>query len=179
MRELIDFCLTNGADGVRARVAGVPRPQLNGCLHHPGIPTGVKRVLAEAGADVDWREPDDGYTPLHMACHDDRLDDVKFLVEASAAVDSRDFHEDTPLAIAVARGREEITTYLCRMGADRTLANKSGYTPVDIAKDYRQWDCLVLLMTVERDPPHPDVKACEDAKACREDTKACREDAKA
>lgn len=77
------------------------------------------RLLIGRGSDVNWRWDDDpAFCPaIAPAIMDGRADIVKLLVEAGADLSALDRTNNTPLAWAVAYGREEIARYLRGKGA--------------------------------------------------------------
>src|SRR4051812_49661548 len=55
---------------------------------------------------------------------------VGALLQAGAAVNSRDRNGDSPLNMAAAKGNVELATVLVKAGADVNLANLAGLTPL-------------------------------------------------
>ena len=53
--------------------------------------------LLENKGKVHWREPGDGYTPLHMAVHGGHEDCLKILIEHGADVNVQDLNGFTAL----------------------------------------------------------------------------------
>ncbi|DBA02384.1 TPA: hypothetical protein N0F65_007203 [Lagenidium giganteum] len=85
-----------------------------------------------------------GFTPLHFAVqnNDDDDDDgfaapkvCLWLVENGADVNAIDQNGDTPLHYAVMYGRDDLVTTLMKKGANPTIKNKNGQSPVDICDD--------------------------------------------
>lgn len=98
---------------------------------------GHKAVLAELlrnGAQVNARDADEK-TPLHYAAQEYQLDVIELLVRGGALVDAQDKDGNTPLSEAVyySRGRGAMITLLLKMGAKRTLKNRHGVSPVELA----------------------------------------------
>ena len=80
------------------------------------------RSLIENGADVNVRDPDTGYTALHLAAGAGNMEIVKFLVAKGADVNAANEGGWTPLHCAIAPGRRDLVQWLIANGAD---VNKS------------------------------------------------------
>jgi ankyrin repeat protein len=113
--------------------------------------TAVVRLLLERGADPAITGAD-GWTPLTVACHENRLEIVRVLLShpsARATMNNRN-QDDDEMAYHVDRsedgearmalwwacyvGRGGVVRALLESGADPTIANEEGTTPMDIAK---------------------------------------------
>lgn len=101
----------------------------------------IARLLIENGADVRVRDVK-GWTALHFAVQSYLPNTVKLLIEKGADVNAQDDYGNTPLfrAIFSSKGGGEIITTLLMAGADRNLANKSGRTPYQLAKEITNFD---------------------------------------
>jgi uncharacterized protein len=96
----------------------------------------VMSLLLEKGADPaiadHW-----GTTPLMTASSRGRLEVVRFLLGhpgAKATLNQRDYCDRTALWLACFYGRGGVVRALLECGADPTIAERSGTTPVAIAK---------------------------------------------
>lgn len=93
------------------------------------------KALIGRGADVNARD-EAQRTPLHAAVADESLDNaalVRLLCEAKAAPNVLDDRLETPLALAT-RGftvHEEVVKQLLEHGADPTLSDSQGHTPLE------------------------------------------------
>ncbi len=85
----------------------------------------VERLL-KSGADPNWDKTIYGMVgnALHEAIQCDvAIGTIETLLEHGANIDAKDGGERTPLAIAIARGREDIVTALSTNGAELTEAS--------------------------------------------------------
>lgn len=87
-----------------------------------------------------------GFTPLHLAAQQWSVPAAEALLDAGATVDAENSFGNTPLFVAVfnSNGRGELIDLLRSHGADPFHANKSGQTPVRLARlianyDVAQW----------------------------------------
>lgn len=113
-------------------------------LHQAAVHGSVRAVIDE-GFDVN--EPDaDGLTPLHMACINKNYDGAKELLEAGAHVDPQDKWGNTPLNRAVfEHDSANLVRLLVDHGADPTIENHYGHSPLSEAKRYRQDDYVAVF----------------------------------
>ena len=94
------------------------------------------KLLQEAGANVESKDDEFGWTPLSFAALNGHLDAVKFLVEEGGAdVESKDLSQKTPLSRAAAEGHLEVVKFLVEEGgADITSKDEDGKTALDLAR---------------------------------------------
>lgn len=102
--------------------------------------------LIKHGADVNARDAT-LETPLHFAARDYKLELAKILLRHGATVDAQDTHGNTPLGRAVfaSEGRGEMIRVLVKHSANKTLKNKRGVSPEDLAKNIANYDVLGFL----------------------------------
>lgn len=100
----------------------------------------VQKLLV-AGANPGAPD-DDRWTPLHFAAQEYAPDVCAALLAAGAPVDAHEVHGNTPLWTAVfnSRGRGEVITLLRAHGADPHCANRSGVSPVSLARTIVNYD---------------------------------------
>lgn len=77
-----------------------------------------------------------GFTPLHLAAQQWSVPAAEALLGAGASVDPENTFGNTPLFVAVfnSKGRGELIELLRTHGADALHANRSGQTPVGLAR---------------------------------------------
>ncbi|MEZ0225004.1 MAG: ankyrin repeat domain-containing protein [Alphaproteobacteria bacterium] len=94
----------------------------------------VALALIRAGAKVDTHNADYVY-PLHNAAFNGDLDVVKALVEAKADIDAViRTNNRTALHWAVDKEMAGVIEFLVKSGARTDIADKSGRTPIELAK---------------------------------------------
>ncbi|KIY32235.1 hypothetical protein I305_05185 [Cryptococcus gattii E566] len=105
------------------------------------------------GAKDGWRkvsvmQAEDGLDdiPIHDAVVADSLRVVKELIEADPSlINSRDEFGYTPLHLAADRGYPEMTKLLLEFGADKSLKDQDGQTPLILAQISSRDDITAIL----------------------------------
>jgi uncharacterized protein len=99
------------------------------------------RELLLSGADAAARD-NMGWTALHFAAQENALDVADLLIRNGADVDAQDTLGNTPLSNAVfnSRGWGEMIALLRKAGADPKIANRSGVTPLSLARTIANFD---------------------------------------
>jgi len=96
---------------------------------------------------LDAARDNGGLTALHLAVSATygALQNATMLLEGGANINLTTPAGDTPLHIAVARGRTDLVQLLLGRGADLTQANTAGATPLDLARATNKQDIIALL----------------------------------
>jgi ankyrin repeat protein len=83
-----------------------------------------------------------GFTPLHLAAEHWSILAAEALLGAGASVDPENTFGNTPLFVAVfnSKGRGELIELLRSHGADPLHANRSGQTPLGLARLIANYD---------------------------------------
>ena len=106
----------------------------------------VTRDLVAAGADVNWRDPSDGRTPLVNAIQAGGLDRATFLLAHGASPSTADRAGRTPMHVAASAYNTGFITMLSGRGADVNAQDSQGRTPLMVAADgCFEWNVPALL----------------------------------
>ncbi|CAG0899674.1 unnamed protein product [Cyprideis torosa] len=99
-------------------------------------------VLVGEGRADPWIKSKDGWLPIHDAAWSGHPEAVRFFLRYNAShpergdmLNERDNDGDTPLSCAVRKGRVECVRLLLEAGADLTIGNEEGKTPIDLAEN--------------------------------------------
>jgi hypothetical protein len=123
-------------------------------LHYAAREGDLARVEALIASGLDPSSADDdGWTPLHFAAQAHSLATCEALLRAGAAVDVHDSFGNSPLwrATFESRGRGEVIALLLRHGADPDLSNRSGVSPVRLARTIANYDVARHFVEVPMD----------------------------
>jgi uncharacterized protein len=93
------------------------------------------------GADVNLQDRQ-GWTPLHFAAQALSREVTSYLLPHGASVDAQDAHGNTPLFLATFafRGDGTVIQLLRAAGADPKRKNKSGVSPLELARTIANYD---------------------------------------
>jgi uncharacterized protein len=122
-------------------------------LHYAAL----ENDLAEAGARLDAGDDPNlgdrqGFTPLHLAAQQGSVEVARLLLDHGAEVERPSVHGNSPLFVAVfnSKGRGELISLLRERGADPLKANKSGQTPVGLARLIGNYDVARFFADLPR-----------------------------
>ena len=104
--------------------------------------------LLKQGAELEWRNPDWGKTPLAEACLNGSYEAAEALCAHGAELDTRTDYQVTPLIYAAQQGHTKICEMLLALGADPSLKNEDGRTALDYARERNKPECAALLQPV-------------------------------
>ena len=95
-------------------------------------------------------------TSLHLAANNGHDAVVRLLVEEDASIDCLDTktHGASPLHLACEKGRYECVKILLENNASITVTNHKGETPLDVAIEADEKDCVELFLS------HPKFEVC-------------------
>ncbi|MDC9824318.1 ankyrin repeat domain-containing protein [Devosia sp. ZB163] len=107
----------------------------------------VVSALIAAGVQVNVKDRN-GETPLHFAAREQHPEIVDLLLVAGAEIDPVDRHGNTPLFRAVfdSRGRGAVIKQLLDAGADWSLSNLHGVSPLELAKSIANHDVVQFFV---------------------------------
>ncbi|WP_264705156.1 MULTISPECIES: ankyrin repeat domain-containing protein [unclassified Wolbachia] len=105
---------------------------------HYAIDAKTVRLLVEKGANVNAADVG-GYTALHLAVTEKRLETVRELIKSGGNVNAEEYgNKCTPLHLACMVGKVEIVKELVEAGAEIEQADKFGMTAMDYAKNNKE-----------------------------------------
>jgi ankyrin repeat protein len=106
-------------------------------LHYAALEDNAQAIarLVGEGTSVDVGDRQ-GFTPLHLAAQQFALHAADSLIAAGATIDAENAFGNTPLFIAVfnSQGRGDLIQLLRSHGADPRHVNRSGQSPVGLAR---------------------------------------------
>ena len=104
--------------------------------------------LLRQGAELEWRNPTYGKTPLAEACAKGSYEAAEALCAHGAELNTRDDVQNTPLMHATCFEHPKICAMLLALGADPSLKNEYGETALDCARRNNKPECAALLQPV-------------------------------
>ena len=111
--------------------------------NHEGV---VRLLLENNETDVNQAKTDTGSTPLCMACYKGHEEVVRLLVEeANAEVNKVNGKNQTPINIAAYKGHLGVVRFLLSKGADCTIKDQWGDTPLASARAEGHAEVAALL----------------------------------
>ena len=110
----------------------------------------VAELLLDHGADIN-ATTDNGYTPLTSACANGHTSITRLLLDRDCSnVNAVDDDGVTALHKACWEGSTECVKELLAHGADTSIKNKDGETPLDIARNQNHKAVIALLLPQEK-----------------------------
>nr|GMD00514.1 serine/threonine-protein phosphatase 6 regulatory ankyrin repeat subunit B-like [Ipomoea batatas] len=101
-------------------------------------------VRANDSGALDCRDKE-GKTPLFLAASKGHLGPAKVLASAGAQVDTRSIDGRTALYRAVVNGDCQMVEMLVEMGADPTVTDNLGHSPIGVARDKGQEGIVKII----------------------------------
>ncbi|CAN0414011.1 unnamed protein product, partial [Scytosiphon promiscuus] len=106
----------------------------------------IVRGLVQAGAFLDWQDPQYGRTPLHRAVYFRHFQILKILLEADANPNLADCYGVTPLHLVAVSGCTAEAARLLEAGADTTAPTRDGFSPLHLAVAFNRVAVARLLL---------------------------------
>lgn len=103
----------------------------------------MARLLLLHGAVVNVADKY-GTTPFMLACKNEHTNVVQMLIK-EVSFDAVDNQGCTPIFHAIENNRGDIVKILVDAGVNYTIANKKGYTPIQVAQFHGFYDLLEIL----------------------------------
>ena len=150
----VELLLAHGAEhSIRGTIGEIPLicacVKRSGCIMDPSILV----LLLSAGADPNAQDEYDGYTALITAAQYDYKEGVTVLLNARTEVNIQSVFGTTALHQAAANGSLATSELLLASGAQASLIDTSGKTPLDYAIDNNHHDvCQLLLVSIDSNP---------------------------
>lgn len=133
----------------------------------------LMELLFKHGADPDVACQGTGLTPMHMAVSEGLTTAVKILLDAKASVHKKDGEGRSPLLHAVMGNHPWTAVLLVQRGADPSMGDNDGVTPVDIVKEHSLGH-MANAFTRSAEIDVDDLKsACGACMGAMEQTKRC------
>ncbi|WP_395460187.1 ankyrin repeat domain-containing protein [Wolbachia endosymbiont (group B) of Myelois circumvoluta] len=105
---------------------------------HYAVDAKTVRLLVEKGANVNAKDVE-GYTALHLAVTEKRLEIVRELIKSGAEVNAEEYgNKCIPLHLACMVGEKEIVEELVKAGGEIEQADKFGMKAMDYAKNSKE-----------------------------------------
>jgi ankyrin repeat protein len=108
--------------------------------------TEITRLLLEAGADVVAVDAGMKATALHAAAYAGRTEPARLLIQHGVAVDAQGpYNGYTALHDAIWQNNVDTARVIIDAGADLTLRNHEGQTPLEMAKARKRQQIVALI----------------------------------
>jgi len=118
---------------------------------NPQDQVAIIKLLLSSGAEIDAKDVG-GQTALHVAARMENVPVVNYLIEAGANANTQDLGGSVPLRYAVltrhgviSLASREIARALVKAGADVSILNKDGESPLSLAKQSKDKELLRIL----------------------------------
>lgn len=114
----------------------------------------VLQALFFAGANLNARASSDGrgFTPLIIACRENRQDSIEALCKLGARVDDPDDKGETPLLLCARRGFESLVALLLQAGARVDATEFRGFQAIHLAASQGHEGICRALLAAGADP---------------------------
>lgn len=109
-------------------------------------------LLLDAGVPIDARNYLD-WTSWHEAAYAGAVDSLELLLARGGMAQDGclTYLGETPLHLAAEEFREEAVEFLVQAGADPTIRDAKGRTPIDLAQSHCSDECIAILKAIKRE----------------------------
>jgi len=154
-RDLIDLLLSHGGNetspSLRKKLTGNPEEEASADekdIHTAAIKGDIDSVveILENGMDINSKD-EDGFSVLHYAISEDRLNVAKYLISNGADVNSLNDNQNSPLHLAAYEGNIKSAALLIKNRARLDLLNEKNETPLLLATEEEFIDMVKLLVS--------------------------------
>jgi len=141
------YLVVRGGGGISANLVTVAYPGKTDLIDHAyrGRASDVKRIISEGKFDVNYHEPDDGWTALHKAVFSGSIETVDILLDAGADLEAVDMRGETPLMSAIFADKNQVAIHLIEKKANVNVTNNWKMTPLHTSS-YRGMNEIVDLL---------------------------------
>ena len=137
--EVARLLIDKGAELNRiAFIGGSPLHQSEGCA--------MTRLLLDAGADPNLREPKANDTPLHSLALRGNAQCCGLLLDRGADVNATNMVGFTPLHYAASAAKDDVARLLIERGADMEARDDQGLAPLHWAVGLDRMDTAIILI---------------------------------
>jgi ankyrin repeat protein len=103
------------------------------------------RKLLSMGADINYQDAPDGWTPLIYSIYYGNIHAREILLDCGADIHLSDYANRTPLIFAAIKGDKNFLLKLLDAGADPSIIDNRGKSALDFAREYHNEECAIIL----------------------------------
>ncbi|XP_013111678.2 POTE ankyrin domain family member B [Stomoxys calcitrans] len=143
--DIVEYLIEEKQADVNQQVDSIT-PLMNCCdsqCNNPDVIEKIAKILLLHGAVVNVADKY-GTTPFMLACKNGHTKVVKLLLK-EVSFDAVDNQGCTPIFHAIENNRADIVKILIDAGVNYTIANKKGYTPIQVAQFHGFYDLLEIF----------------------------------
>lgn len=138
--NIVKLLVQKGAD-INCRNYKNQTPLLRACKRNH---LQVVKYLLDHRADVNLKDVN-GETPLLWAAENGHFDVVEVLCKSNCYINESNVKRQTPIYRAAKYGHTDIVKHLLINGADKTIADKYGHSPVEMAQRMEHMGIVQIL----------------------------------
>jgi len=129
-----------------AKSGDVDAKDESGCtMLHFADDTSVVELLLDKGANIDIKDNEYSFTPLHYAARFGREDVADVLIARGANINAKDKWDFQPIHWAAYHDRADVIELLLSKGADINAKTSLGQTPLQLAQERRNTKTIEVL----------------------------------
>ena len=153
--------ILDGQDLLDKKTEQDPYPDVHSlpmwALANLGFEQEVKNMIATKPNEIYFCDPDMGNTAVHCAINSNNPTILTLLLRAGLSPDSLNDYHRTPLHLAAIAGRTNLLKTLLEHHAKCDEKDRFLETPLQIAHQYRYFECAVILIEAGAIPPNPNM----------------------
>ncbi|KAI8124799.1 hypothetical protein FF38_11306 [Lucilia cuprina] len=143
--DIVEYLVLDKKADVNKQIDSVT-PLMNVCDTHckdPLVIDKMAKLLLQHGAIINVADKY-GTTPFMLACKNGHTNIVRLMLD-EVSFDAFDNQGCTPIFHAIENNRSDIVKLLVEAGVNYKIANRKGYTPIQVAQFHGFYDLLELL----------------------------------